>query len=199
MEVLAFNRYLQDVWALVTRANRYVEENAPWTLAKSKDFARLGAVLYNLAESLRHIALHLYPVMPAKAQAIWDALGINKQIESCRLEEEQGWGLIKPQSAIRPGDQLFRRIEAGRDADISTEKKWKRQQKNQTATPQPAATGWSYRDRGLHESGPQGREDRAAERVEKSEKLVKPKVDIGTETRQVGRHREELHARGTHG
>jgi methionyl-tRNA synthetase len=175
------------VWALVTRANRYVEENAPWTLAKKKDFVRLGAVLYNLAESLRQIALYLYPVMPAKAQAIWDALGIDKRIESCRLEEEQAWGLITPQSAIRPGDQLFRRIEAGKNAEFSTEKKMeKTAEEAQKPAPQPAP------------AGPEliGIEDFmkadlrvgkivSAERVEKSEKLVKLKVDIGTETRQV--------------
>jgi len=187
LEVLAFNRYLHDIWTLVTRANRYVEENAPWTLAKKKDFVRLGAVLYNLAESLRQIALYLYPVMPAKAQAIWDALGIDKRIESCRLEEEQAWGLITPQSAIRPGDQLFRRIEAGKNAEFSTEKKMeKTAEEAQKPAPQPVA------------AGPEliGIEDFmkadlrvgkivSAERVEKSEKLVKLKVDIGTETRQV--------------
>jgi methionyl-tRNA synthetase len=179
---------LQAVWTLVTRANRYVEENAPWTLAKNKDFARLGSVLYNLVESLRHIALYLYPVMPSKAQAIWDALGIDKQIKLCRLQEEQGWGLIKPGTAVRPGDQLFRRIETGTAAAISTEKKMEiPKEEPKQAMPQPAAT-----------AGPEqiGIEDFmkvdlrvgrivTVERVEKSEKLVKLKVDIGAELRQV--------------
>jgi methionyl-tRNA synthetase len=188
LDVLAFNRYLQTVWQLVTRANRYVEENAPWTLAKNKDFARLGSVLYNLAESLRQIALYLYPVMPSKAQAVWDALGIDKQIKQCRLQEEQGWGLIKAATVVRPGDQLFRRIETGTTEAKSTEKKMEtpKEELKQPA-PQPAAT-----------AGPEqiGIEDFmkidlrvgrivTAERVEKSEKLVKLKVDIGAELRQV--------------
>jgi methionyl-tRNA synthetase len=187
LATLAFNRYLQGVWTLVTRANRYVEENAPWTLAKKNDLARLGSVLYNLAESLRHIALYLYPVMPSRAQNIWDALGIDKRIESCRLQEEQGWGLIKPDIAIRPGEQLFRRIEPGKDDNVFTEKKMeKTAEESRQPAPQPVA------------AGPEliGIEDFmkadlrvgrivSAERVEKSAKLVKLMVDIGTETRQV--------------
>jgi methionyl-tRNA synthetase len=108
--MLAFTRYLHDAWALVMRANRYVEENAPWTLAKNKDFERLGSVLYNLAESLRLIGLYLYPVMPATSQKIWDAIGMNKQVSGCRLNEEQGWGGLKSGIAIQPGAQLFPRI-----------------------------------------------------------------------------------------
>ena len=42
LAALAFTKYLQDAWSLVTRANRYVEENAPWTLAKNNDLERLG-------------------------------------------------------------------------------------------------------------------------------------------------------------
>jgi methionyl-tRNA synthetase len=184
---LAFNRYVQSVWALVTRANRYVEENAPWTLAKKKEFERLGTVLFNLAESLRQIALYLYPVMPSKAQQIWDALGIGKKIGACSLEEEQAWGLTAPQTAINPGEQLFRRIETGKDEMISTEKKMEKTTEAAKETaPQTAAPG----------PEPIGIEDFmkidlrvgkivSAERVEKSEKLVKLQVDIGTETRQV--------------
>src|SRR5512147_1719489 len=76
LAALAFTKYIHDVWALVTRANRYVEENAPWTLAKNGDMERLGSVLYNLAESLRVTGLFLYPVMPSTSQKIWDALGL---------------------------------------------------------------------------------------------------------------------------
>jgi methionyl-tRNA synthetase len=187
LAVLAFNRYLQSVWALVTRANQYVEENAPWALAKKNEFERLGSVLYNLAEALRQIAVYIYPVMPSKAQNIWDALGINKQIESCRLQEEQGWGLMTPGAAIRPGEQLFKRIEIGKNDAISTEKKMeKNAEEIKQPAPQPTAAG----------PEPIGIDDfmkvdlrvgkiASAERVAKSDKLVKLQVDLGTETRQV--------------
>jgi methionyl-tRNA synthetase len=185
--MLAFNRYLQDIWVLVMRANRYVEENAPWTLAQKKDFDRLGSVLYNLAESLRLIALYLYPVMPSKSQKIWDGLGMQKQIGVCRFQEEQGWGLLNPDTAVYPEDQLFRRIETRTEREASKEK---RMEKTDEQAPQPAPTPAAAAPE------PIGIEDFmkadlrvgkivSAERVKKSEKLIKLQVDIGPETRQI--------------
>jgi methionyl-tRNA synthetase len=199
LAALAFNRYLQNVWQLVTRANRYVEENAPWTLAKKNDMACLGSVLYNLAESLRIIGLCLYPVIPGTAQKIWNSLGVGKEISACRMNEERIWGRLKPGTAIQPGDQLFPRILKVQDLEIKThidsitltknkqEKKMEKlAEEAQMLAPRPEAA----------EAELIGIEDFAkvqlrvgkivsAERVEKSEKLVKLQVDIGTETRQV--------------
>jgi methionyl-tRNA synthetase len=182
LSVLAFTRYLHEVWSLVTRANRYVEENAPWMLAKDNDMVRLGSVLYNLSESLRLIGLYLYPVMPSTSQKIWNALGLGKQIESCRLNEEQQWGKLAPGTAIQPSAQLFPRI----DRNKNTEKKMEKTAEEVKQTAPPRAAGQE----------PIGIEDFmkidlrvgkiiSAERVEKSEKLIKLKVDIGAETRQV--------------
>jgi len=183
LATLAFTKYLHEVWSLVTRANRYVEENAPWTLAKNKDLGRLGSVLYNLSESLRLIGLYLYPVMPSTSQKMWNALGLGKQIESCRLNEEQLWGKLAPGTAIQPGAQLFPRI----DQKKNTEKKMEKTEEIQKPAPVPVVVAGQELI---------GIEDFmkvdlrvgkivSAERVEKSEKLVKLKVDIGTETRQV--------------
>lgn len=187
LAVLAFNRYLQDVWALVTRANRYVEENAPWTLAKKKDLERLGSVLYNLAESLRLIALYIFPVMPSKAQKIWDSIGVKKQIGSCRLQEEQSWGLLNADAGIHPEDQLFRRIEMGNDNEISMEKKMEKPtEQAQKPEASPGAAGPEQIGIGdFMKVDLRVGKILSAERVEKSEKLIKLKVDIGGETRQV--------------
>ena len=184
LSAVAFHRYLQDTWALVTRANRYVEENAPWALAKNKDLDRLGSVLYNLAESLRLIALYLYPVVPGTAQKIWTAIGMGREISASRMEDEQSWGRLAAGTPVNLGQQLFPRIDTRKNVK---EKKVENTSAGQTKpAPQPAT------------AGPEliGIEDFmkvdlrvgkivSAERVEKSEKLVKLKVDIGTETRQV--------------
>lgn len=188
---LSFATYLRDVWMLVTRANRYVEENAPWTLAKDKDMKRLGNVLYNLADSLRLIALFLYPVMPGTSQKIWNALGVSKDIRSCNMSEEQKWGRLVAGTAIKPAEQLFPRIVTVVDTFPVTDKVKKPTEKKMepTETAKPAASPAA----GLE---PIGIEDFmkvdlrvgkivSAERVEKSEKLVKLKVDIGAEVRQV--------------
>ncbi|MGE5174015.1 MAG: methionine--tRNA ligase [Betaproteobacteria bacterium] len=179
LAALAFTKYLQDVWRLVSRANRYVEENAPWSLAKNKDRERLGSVLYNLSESLRLIGLYLYPVMPSTSQKIWSALGVDKQVSACRMVEEQPWGKLDPGAAIQPGAQLFPRIEQKK----TTEKKM---EKTAEELLKPAPTGPEMIGiEDFMKADLRAGKIVSAERVEKSEKLVKLKVDIGTETRQV--------------
>jgi methionyl-tRNA synthetase len=195
LAALAFNRYLQDVWKLVTRANRYVEENAPWTLARKNDMACLGSVLYNLAESLRIIGLCLYPVIPGTAQKIWNSLGIGKEISACRMDEERAWGRLKPGAVVRPGEQLFPRIDTGKESGrgsnlMNADKSGKGEKRMEpvTATPQAEAKAVEPELIGIEDFAKvQLRVGKivAAERVEKSEKLVKLQVDIGTETRQV--------------
>ena len=140
-------------------------------------------MLYNLSESLRLIGLYLYPVMPSTSQKMWNALGLGKQIDACRLNEEQQWGKLAPGTAIQPGAQLFPRI----DQKKKTEKKMEKTEEIQKPAPAPVVVAGQELI---------GIEDFmkvdlrvgkivSAERVEKSEKLVKLKVDIGTETRQV--------------
>jgi methionyl-tRNA synthetase len=198
LAALAFNKYLQTAWHLVTRANRYVEENAPWTLAKKNDLARLGTVLYNLAESLRLIALYLFPVIPGTSQKIWNAIGIDGRVEDARLDRETTWGKLASGTAVRPGEQLFPRILKGQDVVHKThidnvplivnkqEKKMEQPAAEQKPVEKPAAAELELI--GIEDFAKvQLRVGKivAAERVEKSEKLVKLKVDIGTETRQV--------------
>ena len=179
---LAFTKYLQDIWSIVTRANRYVEENAPWALAKRNDLARLGSVLYNLAESLRLIGLDLFPIMPSTSQKIWNALGINKQVSACRMHEERQWGKLAVGSVIQPGVQLFPRI----DQKQASEKKMEKTEASQKPVSGPDAAGAELIgiDDFMKVDLRVGKIE-SAERVEKSEKLIKLKVDIGTETRQV--------------
>jgi len=201
LHALAFTKYLHDVWTLVTRANRYVEENAPWTLAKNKEMERLGTVLYNLSESLRQIALYLSPVMPGTSQQIWNALGLTLQITECREQEEREWGKLTPGLAIHPGAQLFPRIErkerASTDQNTTApkqKKKTENKMENIEAAPKPAPTPAPAAAAAMPELI--GIEDFMkvdlrigkiveAVRVEKSEKLIKLKVDIGYESRQV--------------
>jgi methionyl-tRNA synthetase len=196
LDQLAFNKYLQTAWQLVTRANRYVEENAPWTLAKKNDMQRLATVLYNLAEALRLIALHLAPVLPGTCQKIWDAIGMGRPLTDAHLDREQGWGGLTAGAVIRPGAQLFPRIDIKEPSSygltrMNTDKNQKEGKRMETKTEEqkPAATPAAGPDLiGIEDFGKvQLRVGKiiAAERVEKSEKLIKLKVDIGAETRQI--------------
>jgi methionyl-tRNA synthetase len=66
----------QETWALIVRANQYVEESAPWNLAKAKDTDRLASVLASLARALARITLMIQPFIPEKADTVWRALGL---------------------------------------------------------------------------------------------------------------------------
>jgi methionyl-tRNA synthetase len=178
LSALAFTKYLHNCWLLVTRANRYVEENAPWALAKKKDLDRLGTVLYYLSESLRLIGLYLYPVMPLTSQKIWDAIGMGKQILSCTVQEEQEWGKLAAGIAVQPGAPLFPRI----DTKKNTEKKM---EKTEVTQQQVAAMPELIGIEDFSKVDLRVGKIVSAERVENSDKLVKLKLDIGAEVRQV--------------
>jgi methionyl-tRNA synthetase len=84
---------LERLWEFVVRANQYVEESAPWKLAKDPGRAgRLDAVLYNLAESVRVIAALIRPVMPTTAAQMYAQLGLDTTLGL--LAQETQWGRL---------------------------------------------------------------------------------------------------------
>ncbi len=110
MEQLQFSIALEEIWNFVRRCNKYVEENAPWELAKKPESkTRLDAVLYNLAESLRIITILIAPFMPQAAERMWSQLGLDKfQGISFKLTEE--WGLLREGTMTKPGEPLFPKV-----------------------------------------------------------------------------------------
>jgi len=112
---LAFHRALARLWEYVRLVNRYVDEQAPWALARDPAQRRqLDTVLYNQVESLRIIALLLFPFMPHTAASMWRQLGVQDEIATQHLATAMVWGGTRPGTPIQPGMQLFPRIEAGR-------------------------------------------------------------------------------------
>ena len=78
MDNMQFSVALTEVWKLIGRANKYIDETMPWILAKDEqNSARLAAVLYNLCETLRVSAIFIKPAMPETAAAIFEQLGIS--------------------------------------------------------------------------------------------------------------------------
>ena len=75
MAVQAFHVALERIWAVISQANRYIDEQAPWALRKT-DPARMATVLYVLADTVRHIAVLVQPVMPDAAAKLLDQLGV---------------------------------------------------------------------------------------------------------------------------
>ncbi len=102
---------LESVWEFVRRLNRYVEEQAPWKLAKDEaQAAHLDQVLYDLVAGLRLVALCLYPVMPGTAAEILRRLGQPHGAADLLLEKAV-WEQAAP-AAVQVAPPLFPRIEA---------------------------------------------------------------------------------------
>jgi methionyl-tRNA synthetase len=97
---------LETLWQFISRGNRYVEESAPWKLAKDPAQAsRLDAVLYNLAESVRLISVLVAPFMPGIAPRIRAQLGIEEKFDV--LPQEVVWGRLAPGTKVGQVTPLF--------------------------------------------------------------------------------------------
>jgi methionyl-tRNA synthetase len=112
MDDLAFNKALSSIWEMVNAANKYVDETAPWSLAKEeKDRPRLGTVIYSALESLRIMALLLAAFMPSTAEKMWSLLGVEKNLWESRFEIEGRWGGLRPGTKVTKPAPLFPRID----------------------------------------------------------------------------------------
>ena len=101
----------KEAFAFVRKANSYVEEVAPWKLAKDEaNRRRLEVVLYELSESLRLMALLLSPFIPRAAQELWRRLDQDGDVAAHTFEVAR-WGLLAEGAKIRTGDALFPRLE----------------------------------------------------------------------------------------
>jgi methionyl-tRNA synthetase len=87
---------------LASRANRYVEETAPWKLAKEKRDAELDAVLANLVRTVARLAVLAAPFIPAKADEVWGSLGAPRSLASVRLAELAGLDVARQRVAKPP-------------------------------------------------------------------------------------------------
>ncbi len=106
---MAFNKILQSIWELISAGNKYIDETAPWALAKDPaKQERLGTVLYNLLEAQRLIALQIAPFMPETGEKILQHLGVDP---ASTLKTNGEWGQLKPGSSIAKAAPLFPRID----------------------------------------------------------------------------------------
>jgi methionyl-tRNA synthetase len=104
---------LADAWAFVGEINRYLVENAPWTLAdqdREGNQARISTILSTAAEALRFAAVLLAPVLPAGAQGIWKQLSCEGNVADQRLDELK-WGQLRPGTKIGKAEPIFPRLD----------------------------------------------------------------------------------------
>jgi methionyl-tRNA synthetase len=110
MRRLDYSAALESAWELIKYANRYIENAAPWTLAKEGDTARLAAVLYNALEAVRIAALFTAPVMPGTSADVWRRLGLGDITAVTDVLAAAEWGGLPAGSRVTKGESLFPRI-----------------------------------------------------------------------------------------
>jgi len=185
MNELKISDALAELWKLVRRSNKYIDENTPWELAKDQaKEERLGTVIYNLIESIRFIAAMLRPYMPRTPDRIWEQIGLRDQKSLQNWKSLQSWGGIEPGTAVARGEDLFPRLNL--QAEI-------REVQGVTATSaQPESSISEEENEGLINLEQFQLVDLrvaavlSAEKIARSDKLLKVELDAGEgEKRQV--------------
>ncbi len=112
MSDVDFTGAVAAVQKLAGRVNLYVEESAPWNLAKNPELAdELAAVIYNALEAIRIIALYMAPLMPNTSAEVFRRLGLGDITTITDIEAATAWGQLPAGNAVEIGDPLFPRLD----------------------------------------------------------------------------------------
>lgn len=180
---LQISRALENVWELVSAANRYLVANEPWMLARDRaKRARLGSVLFNSAETVRIIALLLSPIVPDGSEAILRQMGITAPLGEMKLDALR-WGGLKAGNRLTAVEGVFPRL----DLEVLNGAAAPAAEAVSTSASGPAETDADERISIDDFAKVEMRVGQiiSAERVPKSSKLLKLLVDLGDEKRQV--------------
>lgn len=168
---------LDEIWRVVDRANKYIDETAPWVLAKNdSDKPRLGTVLYNLVETIRIIAALLSPFMPETAQKI--AAQINTSQLS--FESTKTFGEIKEGGKVGEAQVLFQRIDAEKKLAELAEELEEVEEKIEIAPYKDYIEFEEFEKLDIRVG-----KVIECEKVPKSSKLLRFTLRVGSETRQI--------------
>lgn len=117
MNKLDFSNALEEVWKLIRRTNKYIDETTPWILAKDEDKKnRLDTVLYNLSETLRITSVLIRPFMEHTSNAIWRQLGIDYG-QGTAWESLSQWGKLLHGQKVRKENPMFPRLDVKKELE----------------------------------------------------------------------------------
>ena len=192
MEKMLFSDALNEIWTLIRRTNKYIDETQPWILIKDetkKDV--LANALYNVAESIRIVSIMIQPFMPNTPALIWKQIGI-KEGEMTAWDSIKNWGLLGREVAVSKGDAIFPRIDmkkelaeleeamkAAQAASIANQSK-KEEEKEEEEETVPEITIEDFLKVQLKVG-----EVISSEKVKKSNKLLRNVVKVGNEERVI--------------
>jgi methionyl-tRNA synthetase len=192
------SRALDAIWELVSAANKYVDQTEPWKLVKQVDSARLPQVVYSVLETLRYLGIMLWPFMPNKCDELLSQLGLGPIAPELGVDLWPAeWGKLPGGIETRPAKALFPRFDEAQKAAL-LEKLAPKNDAPLVAPPPPKAekpAAGPARDLGAKQAVTiddfvkldlRVAQVQVAERVPKSDKLLRLEVDLGPlGTRQI--------------
>ena len=116
-EEFEISNSLQEIWSLVSRTNKYIDETSPWVLAKEENKEKLEACIYHLIENLRRIAILISPFMESTSEKMFNQLGIaNPELKT--WESLDNYEKIENTKVIEKGEPLFMRLNAEEEIEF---------------------------------------------------------------------------------
>lgn len=182
MENMQFSVALSSLWQMISRTNKYIDETEPWILAKDESKReRLGNVMAHLADSLRIAGVMLQPFLTESPKEIFSQLGIQDE----KLKEWDSThqvGQIKAGTRVQKGKPIFPRLEV--EKEVQTIKDMMKKPEEPADDEQQAEKEHIFYD-DFMKVDMRVAEVLKAEKVKKTDKLIKMQLDIGSEKRQV--------------
>ncbi len=191
IEEINVPKALQDIFKVVGRANKYIDETTPWVLAKDPSKRdRLATVLYNLSEVIRITSTLLAAFIPSSSEKILNCYGID--LNGLSLDTVEKFGYLKAGTMVTKSQPIFPRIDVKKELKAVEDMMIERHKKAQKSADKPVI------DKNKETEAPSEitiddffKTDLrvakvvACEKVEKSDKLLKLQLSLGKETRQV--------------
>ena len=121
MDTYHVSNALAEIWAIISRSNKYIDETAPWVLAKAEgiEHEKLKSVMYHLAENLRKVAVMISIVMPDTGKKILEQLGIKNA--SMLWDEINNETITEGTKVIEKGEPLFMRLDKEEEIEFIKE------------------------------------------------------------------------------
>lgn len=198
LDNMLFSDALAEIWTLIRRANKYVDETQPWILAKDEaSKAKLANSLYNLAEAIRIVSILIQPFMTKAPALIWDQIGV-KDDAIKTWDSAKEWGLLPADVKVKKGPAIFPRIDMKKELE-ELEAAMKKAQESSVANQTKKAEEAKKAQAEEKEEEPVQEItiddfDKiklkvgtviASEKMKGSKKLLKNQIKIGNETRQI--------------
>ncbi|MBR4112511.1 MAG: methionine--tRNA ligase [Ruminiclostridium sp.] len=175
------SKALEEIFRVISRANKYIDETAPWVLAKDEaNKARLATVLYNLLETIRLCSSLLFPFMPTAMPKVWEQIGADETMVT--YEKSGTFGILPADVTVKKGEVLFPRIDMEKEIEelnalLGPKKEWKEDEDLDKAN---IITIDKFAEVKLRTG-----EITACEKMKKAKKLLKIQVDDGRDGRQI--------------